>query len=166
MSNVCSIHDDPLPDHIHGSYIHSLQSQPRPQTLHFGSHVHSPQGDPTTETLYLRSQIHCPGLPQLSDPAPGFSHPQSQGDSSSRPYTCGHMYIVSRVTPSQAIYILSQIHSLQGQPLPQTLYFRSHIHSPGNKPISQNLYWGTRVHSLLGDPTSQTLYLESHVQSL
>ena len=118
--------------------------------------------DPVSEVPRPQSA----GLSKLSDPAPGFSHPQSQGDPPSRHYTYGHMYVVSRVTPSQAICMLSQVHSLQSQPLPQTLYFRSHIHSPGNEPISQNLYWGTRVHSLLGDPTSQTLYLESHIQSL
>ena len=89
------------------------------------------------------------------------SHTLTHSYTPSQAYTCGHMYIVSSVTPSQAIYILSQVHSLQGQPLPQTLHFKSHIHCPGNEPTSQNLYQG-----LLGYPTSQTLYLESHIQSL
>ena len=74
-----------------GAHVHSLQGEPPPQMLHFESHVHSPQGDPTFQTL------HCGHIHSL----PGYRVSKTQ-------YWV-HMSSVSRVIPSQTMYLVSHV---------------------------------------------------------
>ena len=68
-----------------------------------------------------------------------------------------YMFTVSRMTPSQILYLRSHVFSPQGD-LFQALYLGSHIQS---LPCAffQTQYLVTHVHSLRGDVISQTLYL-------
>jgi len=80
-----------------------------------------------------------------------------------RPHTWVHRFTVSRITPSQTLYLWTPIYNPLGVPS-QTLYLGSHVHSLQGDTL-QTLYLGTPIYSPLGVP-SQTLYLDSNVHSL
>ena len=99
-----------------------------------------------------------------------------------RPHTWVHRFTVSRITPSQTLYLWTPIynplgvpsqtlylgsnaHSLQVDPTLKNLYLESYDHSLQCKPISHILHLGY-MSSLQGDPTVQTLYIGSHDHSL
>ena len=79
--------------------------------------------------------------------------------------TWGHTSAVSRVTPSLALHLGSQVHSQQGAPHQQTLHLGSHV-SLWGEPSQQILNLGSHIHSLQGDPTFQNHHLSSQVRRL
>ena len=91
--------------------------------LYFESHVHSPQGDPTSQTLHLQSHYSLQGYP------------------TSKTQYWVHMSSVSRVIPSQTLHLVSHVHSLQGDPLPNAASGVTHPQSQDYNP-PQTLHLG------------------------
>ena len=93
-------------------HMFTVSGVPISQTLHLVSHAHSPQGDPTSHYVYG----HIYSL---------------QGYSTSKTQYWVHTSSVSRVIPSQTLHLMSHVHSLQGDPLPNAAFGVTHPQSPG-----------------------------------
>ena len=98
-----------------------------------------------------------------------------------KPCTWSHTSTVSRVTPSQTLYLGLHVHSLHGDTPSQTLNLGSHIHSLQGEDSQtvhgvhiskvsyvnplQTLHLGSYVHSLHCDTPCQNLHLGLHIHS-